>query len=84
MGGASGRFYFGDFVWRGRRLIGEADGLGEYGGAEREIRAALAAERHRQRDLEDAGWKVHRWDTREAPKTWLARLHRALGGPSHP
>ena len=82
--GASGRDYFGDFVWREHRVVGEADGLGKYGVTERQIRDSLAAERHRQRDLEDAGWAVHRWDSRETPQTWLARLRRALGQSSHP
>ena len=77
--GASGALYVADFLWEELRLIGEADGLGKYGCGDREVRERLAAERHRQRDLEDAGFRVFRWDTREAPAVWLARLRRAFG-----
>lgn len=76
--GASGCRWWADFVWPGSRVIGEADGLGKYGGTSGEVRLSLAAERHRQRDLEDAGWRVVRWDTQERARVWLARLRSAV------
>lgn len=76
--GASGRRYFGDFVWRSRRLIGEADGLGKYGSTPHEIRAAMKAERRRQADLEAAGWMFVRWMTGDSGPSFLWRLGRAL------
>ncbi len=76
--GSSGQRYFGDFVWRGRRLIGEADGLGKYGVGELAVRESLRAERRRQADLEAAGWRVVRWSTGEPGRQVVARLGRAL------
>jgi hypothetical protein len=80
--GASGARYFGDFVWEGPRVVGEADGLGKYGRTDREVRAALVAERRRQFDLEEAGWRFVRWDPRERALSWLRRLRAALASPS--
>ena len=77
--GHSGAAYFADFLWDEAGVIGEADGLGKYGETEREVTAALARERHRQRDLEDAGYTVIRWDSRESPDVWVARIRSALG-----
>jgi len=76
--GASGRRYFGDFVWREHRLIGEADGVAKYGATAREIRAALSAERQRQNDLEVAGWRFVRWVTGDPGAHVVARISRAL------
>jgi hypothetical protein len=76
--GSSGRQYFGDFVWRGRRLIGEADGVGKYGVGELAVRESLRAERQRQADLEAAGWRFVRWTTGEPGRHVVARLARAL------
>lgn len=76
--GSSGRRYFGDFVWRGPRLIGEADGVGKYGVGELGVRESLRAERQRQADLEAAGWRVVRWTTGEPGRQVVARLGRAL------
>ena len=76
--GRSGRQYFADFAWPGRRVIGEADGTGKYGLTDREVTEALRAERRRQRDLEDAGWTVVRWDSTERWRTILDRLDRVL------
>lgn len=76
--GASGREYVGDFVWRDRWLIGEADGVGKYGTTSDEIRAALRAEKERQADLEAAGWRVVRWVTGDSGATIVARVGRAL------
>jgi hypothetical protein len=79
--GESGATYYGDFVWEGERVVGEADGLGKYGGTESEVRASLAAERHRQFDLEEAGWRFVRWDPREKESSWLRRLRHLLAAP---
>jgi hypothetical protein len=76
--GISGRWYWSDFAWPGRRVLAEADGLGKYGATDAEVRESLAAERHRQRDLEAAGWRFERWDSREKPRAWLARLSATL------
>jgi hypothetical protein len=76
--GASGRRYFGDFVWREHGLIGEADGVGKYGSTGREIRAALSGERARQTDLEEAGWRVVRWVTGDPGAQVVARVSRSL------
>ena len=76
--GASGRRWFGDFVWRERGLIGEADGVGKYGTTALEIRGALRAERERQADLEASGWRLVRWVTGDPGAQVVARLSRAL------
>lgn len=76
--GHSGKPYFGDFVWRSQRLIGEADGVGKYGVTPGEVRAALKAERARQADLEAAGWRFVRWTTGESGTHVVARIARAL------
>jgi hypothetical protein len=80
--GASGTRYFGDFVWESSRVVGEADRLGKYGGTEREGRVALAAERRRQFDLEEVGWRFVRWDPRERSTNWLRRLRAVLVSPA--
>lgn len=79
--GHSGTSYFGDFVWRSRRLIGEADGVGKYGTNPAEVRAALKAERARQADLEAAGWRFVRWTSGEGGAHVVARIARALHFP---
>lgn len=76
--GASGAWYVADFAWPERRLLGEADGTGKYGVSDREVVTSVRQERRRQRDLEDAGWTVIRWDSTESGATVLARLRRAL------
>jgi hypothetical protein len=76
--GVSGTEYYADFGWEAARVLGEADGFGKYGADQGEVRAALRAERRRQRDLEDAGWTVARWDTSEGRRTMQARLGRLL------
>lgn len=76
--GASGREYVGDFVWRERRLIGEADGVAKYGTTAAEIRAAMRSEKERQADLEAAGWRFVRWVPGDSGATITARLGRAL------
>ncbi len=76
--GGSGRTYYGDFVWRRHRLIGEADGVGKYGDTAAAIRQALRAERARQADLEAGGWRVVRWVTGDPGRSVVARVGRAL------
>jgi hypothetical protein len=78
--GASGRWYFSDFAWVGARVLGEADGIGTYGTDPVAVARALRAERVRQRDLEDAGWRFVRWDSSERPRAVLSRLRSALAG----
>jgi hypothetical protein len=76
--GASGSRYFADFAWPGLRLLGEADGTAKYGRSSDEVARAVRLERHRQRDLEDAGWIVVRWESTESPAVIIARLRAAL------
>lgn len=76
--GASGREYAGDFVWRDRWLVGEADGVAKYGTTAAEIRATMRAEKDRQADLEAAGWRFVRWVPGDSGATIVARLGRAL------
>lgn len=57
----SGKRFRVDFYWRQWRLIGEADGFGKYGTDPEEIRKNWVAERHRQAQLEEAGYVVIRW-----------------------
>lgn len=80
--GASGRHYFGDLVWREQGVIGEVDGLGKYGVTADEVRRALADERARQADLEDAGWRFVRWTARDHRIHVQQRVARALRGAS--
>jgi very-short-patch-repair endonuclease len=76
--GASGRQYFADLAWPGLRVLGEADGTAKYGRSPEEVTRAVRLERRRQRDLEDAGWTVVRWDSTESPAVIIARLRNAL------
>jgi hypothetical protein len=76
--GASGTAYWSDFAWLGPRVLGEADGIGKYGAEETAVRQALRAERSRQQDLEDAGWRFARWGWTDSPRSVLSRL-RSLG-----
>jgi len=78
--GASGRWYYADFAWPDRGILGEADGLAKYGQDPDVVRHRLRAERARQRDLEAAGWTVVRWDSAEHPRSVVARLRAALSG----
>jgi hypothetical protein len=82
--GASGTWYVADFAWPEHGVLGEADGTAKYGATEEAVRRALRAERRRQRDLEDAGWVVVRWDSTESQTTYLTRLRRALSLNSRP
>ncbi|MFC6236307.1 type IV toxin-antitoxin system AbiEi family antitoxin domain-containing protein [Longivirga aurantiaca] len=76
--GASGRLYYADFAWPSLRLIAEADGVEKYGSDLRTVRERVMAERHRQRDLEDAGWEFVRWTAGEPALVFTARVARAL------
>ena len=76
--GASGRRYFGDFVWPEHGVVGEADGIGKYGASGDQVRTAIRAERERQLDLEAAGWRFVRWVVGDSGATIVARLGRAL------
>jgi hypothetical protein len=76
--GASGRTYFGDFVWTDRRVVGEADGMAKYGVTAVEQRRRLGEQRRREDDLERAGWRVVRWATGDSGPAVVARLARAL------
>jgi hypothetical protein len=76
--GASGSPYVADFLWEEWRVIGEVDGTAKYGSTEDSVRRSLRAERRRQRDLEDAGYIVVRWEATEAKSVVLARIRRAL------
>ncbi len=76
--GASGRRYFADMAWPSRRILVEVDGLTKYGQHHGTVRERLAAERHRQADLEDAGWIVVRWTAGEPARVIVDRVRRAL------
>lgn len=54
--GASGSWYRADFYWERWGLIGEADGAMKYRSA-----TDVMKEKHRQADLEDAGYTFARW-----------------------
>jgi hypothetical protein len=80
--GASGRAYRADFYWEGRRLIGEADGFGKYGGGEAAGSAAIIAEKLREDDLREAGYDVVRWTYAQMlsrPQETAQRILRKLG-----
>ena len=74
--GASGRCYRTDFGWRGQRVAGEADGRAKYLDL-----SVVAAEKHRQGDLEEAGLIVVRWSWQEIDRmpALVARRLRAAG-----
>ncbi|MHB1010591.1 MAG: DUF559 domain-containing protein [Propionibacteriaceae bacterium] len=68
--------YFPDFLWEDARLIGECDGAVKYTGA-----AAVVAEKEREQDLRDNGWRFVRWLPKEVmlePALVMARIARAL------
>ena len=68
---------YGKYISRSKKYLVH-DEAGHKAGDEVTIRTRLRAERERQRDLEDAGWTVVRWDSREAAPRVTARLARAL------
>jgi len=64
-----------DFLWRGQRLVAEADGLLKY-----TERKDLAGELERDRLLRDAGYKVAHFTWKElfgAPEEVVGRIRRA-------
>ena len=73
--GASGRWYCVDFLWRGARVIGEADGAVKYTAAQ-----DVMAEKARQADLEAAGYRFVRWTWADAmgKRTFLRRVALAV------
>ncbi|MBI4899561.1 MAG: DUF559 domain-containing protein [Actinobacteria bacterium] len=69
--------YFPDFLWKKAGLIGECDGAVKYTGP-----AAVVAEKEREQDLRDNGWRFVRWLPKEVmlePALVMARIVRALG-----
>lgn len=72
----AGRSHRVDFLWRERRVVGEADGWGKYAEP-----ADLRAEKRREDALRELGFTVVRWTSDEigrAPNLVVARLRRAL------
>jgi hypothetical protein len=71
-----GQVWWADFCWKSARVIGEADGSLKYTSP-----ADLLAEKRRQESLEQAGWRVVRWDWNEGvvtPALMVGRLKAAL------
>ncbi|MGB7983487.1 MAG: type IV toxin-antitoxin system AbiEi family antitoxin domain-containing protein [Candidatus Nanopelagicales bacterium] len=69
-----------DFLWRDQMVIGEADGLIKY-----DSPGALRAEKVRQEDLEQLGYRVVRWATPEIRSRALvvvARIASAIDARS--
>ena len=77
------RRYWADFCDRQARVIGEADGWTKYGITHEAVRDRLAAERTRQRDLEQEGWRVVRWTSTDTREQVVARMQAAVA-PHHP
>ena len=72
-----GYVYYVDFLWRDRRLIGEADGALKYDSNGR----AQFDERRRQARLQSLGFEVMRWgwpELRPHPQAWLRSLEQRL------
>jgi len=71
------RIYFPDFLWEEQRLIGECDGAVKYTDP-----TAYVAEKEREQDLRDSGWRFVRWLPKEVmlrPSEVMNRIERALG-----
>jgi Protein of unknown function (DUF559) len=71
------RIYFPDFLWEEQRLIGECDGEVKYTDPK-----AYVAEKEREQDLRDNGWRFVRWLPKEVmlrPGEVMDRIERALG-----
>lgn len=76
--GASGRWYYADFLWPDQMLIGEADGAMKYATGDP---ARLIAEKEREDDLRAAGFDFARWPWHEgivAPHLMSAKIDRKL------
>ena len=67
-----------DFCDPERRIIGEADGWSKYGDDLAAVREAIEAEKRRQAELEDDGWRVVRWTTRDSRDAVVSRMASAL------
>jgi len=68
--------YFPDFLWEQQRLIGECDGEVKYTDPK-----AYVAEKEREQDLRDNGWRFVRWLPKEVmlrPSEVIDRIERAL------
>lgn len=68
--------YFPDFLWESERLIGECDGALKY-----DDPRAYVAEKEREQDLRDHGWRIVRWLAKEImlrPLEVMGRVERAL------
>lgn len=79
--GDDDRTYYGDLVWRGLRVIGEADGWGKYELGDADAMERLREEKRREDALRRAGWTVVRWTSDELRTTTalvIARIARAL------
>ena len=70
-----------DFLWRGKRVIGEYDGEAKYtGGFGHSPAEAFRQEKERQAALEALGYFVLRWDKHvlRTPGELARRVRRAL------
>ena len=68
--------YYPDFLWEEQRLIGECDGAVKYHDP-----GAYVAEKEREQDLRDHGWRFVRWLPKEVmlrPREVMTRIERAL------
>lgn len=77
--GDDDRYYWADLWWPGRRVIGEADGLGKYADP-----STLLREKQRQLALEGAGYRFVRWEWEHVyphPGVMLGRIRQALSQP---
>jgi hypothetical protein len=77
-----------DFAWPDYGVVGEFDGAVKYTGDAKTVAAAVLAEKHRQQDIEGAGWLVTRWTWSDLnrPERFGARLRAVLeqGRRLHP
>jgi hypothetical protein len=79
--GDDGETYYGDLVWRGLRVIGEADGWGKYELGDADALERLREEKRREDTLRRAGWIIVRWTSDELqadPRLVITRIVRAL------
>lgn len=87
--GADGRTYYGDFGWRGARLLGEFDGLVKYGRLRRPGETpgdAVVREKRREDAIRDVGWRVARWTWHDLdhPEALVRRLRARLAAGTDP
>ena len=67
-----------DFCDPERKVVGEADGWSKYGDDLAAVRDAIETEKRRQAELEDDGWRVVRWTSRDSRADVVSRLASAL------